>query len=136
MKKILLILVLGFIALTVCSCRGTKVITVDVPRIEKEYVVSTDTVHQYDSVFVFNDRYIERDTVYLTQISEKYRYLYKTRTDTLVKCDTITVINKEQIKTLTDENDALKAVGHFYRYLCLCLLVIIGSMGVYIFFKR
>lgn len=136
MRKIVLILVLGFISLAVCSCRGTKVVTVDVPKIEKEYVVSVDTVHQFDSIYVFNDKYTEKDTVYLTQISEKYRYLYKTRTDTLVKCDTITVVNTEQIKALSSENDALKATGYFYRTLCLCLLVIIGSMGVYIFFKR
>ena len=135
MKRIVLIL-FGLIALMATGCRGTRVISVDVPRIEKEYVVSTDTIHQYDSVFVFNDRYIERDTVYNTQISEKFRYIYKTRVDTLVKCDTITVINKEQIKALTDENDALKATMFFYRYLCLCLLVIIALMGLRIFFKR
>ena len=135
MKRIVLIL-LVMIALMVCRCRGAKVVTVEVPKIEKEYVVSTDTVHQFDSVFVFNDRYIDRDTVYLTQISQKYRYLYKTRTDTLLKTDTITVINTEQIKALTDENDALKATGYFYRYLCFCLLVIIALMGLRIFFKK
>ena len=136
MRKIVLIVVLGFISLMVCSCRGTKVITVDVPRIEKEYITSTDTVHQFDSVFVFNDKYISRDTVYLTQISQKYRYLYKTRTDTLLKTDTITVINTEQIKALTDENDALKATMDFYRYLGMCLIGIIFFMGLRIFFKK
>lgn len=136
MRKIVLILVLGFISLMVCSCRGSKVITVEVPRIEKEYVVSTDTVHQFDSVWVYNDKYVQKDTVYITKVNEKYKYLYRTRVDTLIKCDTITVINKEQIKTLTDENDALKATMNFYRYLCLCLLVIIGSMGLRIFFKK
>lgn len=135
MRKIVLIL-LVMIALLATGCRGTKVVTIDVPKIEKEYVVSSDTVLQYDSVWVYNDKRVERDTVYLTQISQKYRYLYKTRVDTLLKTDTITVVDKEQIKALTDENDALKATMNFYRYLCLCLLVIIGSMGVYIFFKR
>lgn len=135
MRKIVLIL-LGFISLMVCSCRGTKVVTVEVPKIEKEYVVSTDTVHQFDSVYVFNDRYISRDTVYNTKISEKYRYIYKTRVDTLLRCDTITVIDTEQIKALTDENDALKATMFFYRYLGFCLIGIIFLMGLYIFFKR
>lgn len=135
MKRIVLIL-LGFIALMVCGCGSSKVVTVEVPRIEKEYVVSTDTVRQYDSIYVFNDRYIDRDTVYITKVNEKYKYLYRTRVDTLIKCDTITVINKEQIKALSDENDALKATMNFYRYLCLCLLVIIGLIGVYNFFKR
>ena len=135
MKRVVLIL-FGLIALMATGCRGTKVVTVEVPKIEKEYVVSVDTVHQYDSVFVFNDRYIERDTVYLTQISEKYRYLYKTRVDTLLKCDTITLVDTKRIKALTDENDELKAVGYFYRYLCLCLLGIIALMGLRIFFKK
>lgn len=135
MRKIVLILVV-MIALMATGCRGTKVVTVEVPRIEKEYVVSTDTVHQFDSIYVFNDRYIDRDTVYITKVNEKYKYLYRTRVDTLIKCDTITVINKEQIKALSDENDALKATMNFYRYLCLCLLVIIGLIGVYNFFKR
>ena len=135
MKRIGFILVV-MIALMVCSCRGTKVVTIDVPKIEKEYVVSTDTVHQYDSVFVFNDRYVQKDTIYITKVSERYKYLYKVRVDTLLKCDTVTIVNKEQIKALTDENDALKAVGYFYRYLCLCLLVIIALMGLRIFFKK
>lgn len=135
MKRIVLIL-LVMIALMATGCKGTKVVTVDVPKIEKEYIVSTDTVLQYDSVWVYNDKRVERDTVYLTQISQKYRYLYKTRVDTLLKTDTITVINSEQIKALSSENDELKAVGYFYRYLCLCLLVIIALMGLRIFFKK
>ena len=136
MRKIVLILVLGLLALMVCSCRGTKVVTIDVPKIEKEYVVSTDTVHQYDSVFVFNDRYVQKDTIYITKVSERYKYLYKVRVDTLLKTDTITIVTTEQIKALAKENDALKATMNFYRYLGMSLLVIIGLMGVYTFLKR
>lgn len=135
MKRIGFILVV-MIALMATGCGGTKIVTVDVPKIEKEYVVSVDTVHQFDSIYVFNDRYIDRDTVYNTKISEKYRYIYKTRVDTLLRCDTITVVNTEQIKALTDENDALKATGYFYRYLCFCLIGIIFLMGLRIFFKK
>lgn len=135
MKKIVLILVV-MIALLATGCRGTKIVTVEVPKIEKEYVVSTDTVHQFDSVWVYNDRYVERDTVYNTKISEKYRYIYKTRVDTLLRCDTITVVDKEQIKALSSENDGLKAVGYFYRTLCFCLIGIIALMGLRIFFKK
>lgn len=135
MKRIGLV-ILGLLALMVCSCRGTKVVTVEVPKIEKEYITSTDTVHQYDSVYVFNDRYIDRDTVYLTKTSEKYRYLYKTRVDTLLKIDTVTVVNTKQIEALTDENDALKATGYFYRRLGLCLIGIIAVMGLYLIFKK
>ena len=136
MKRIGFILVLGLLALAVCGCRGTKVVTVEVPKIEKEYIVKSDTVHQFDSVYVFNDQRVVKDTVYLTQISEKYRYLYKMRTDTLVRCDTITIVNKEQIKALAKENDALKATMNFYRRLGLCLIGIIAVMGLYLIFKK
>ena len=135
MKKIVLIL-LVMIALMVCGCRGAKVVTIDVPKIEKEYITSTDTVRQFDSIYVFNDRYISKDTVYISKVNERYKYLYKMRVDTLLRCDTITVIDTEQIKALTDENDGLKATTYFYRYLCMCLLVIIALMGLRIFFKK
>ena len=136
MRKIVLILVLGLLALMVCSCRGARVVSVDVPRIEKEYITSTDTVHRVDSIYVFNDRFVDRDTVYISKVSERYKYLYKMRVDTLIKTDTITVINTEQIKALAKENDALKATMYFYRYLGMSLLVIIAVMGLYFFFKR
>ena len=136
MRKIVLVILLGLICLLVCSCRGTKVVTVEVPKIEKEYITSTDTVHRFDSIYVFNDRYVNYDTVYVTKVNEKYKYLYKTRVDTLLRTDTITVINTEQIKALTDENDGLKATMYFYRYLCMCLLGIIALMGLRIFFKK
>ena len=136
MRKIVLILVLGFIALMVCSCRGTKVVTVEVPKIEKEYITSTDTVHQFDSVYISNDRYIIGDTVVVSKYVDRYKYLYKTRVDTLLKTDTITIVNKEQIKALAKENDALKATMNFYRRLGLCLIGIIAVMGLYFFFKR
>lgn len=135
MKQIGLI-VLGLLALAVSGCRGTRVVSIDVPRIEKEYIVKSDTVHQFDSIYVFNDQRIERDTVYLTKVSERYKYLYRTKVDTLVRCDTITVIDTKQIEALAKENDGLKASGLFYRRLGLCLLGIIAVMGLYILLKR
>ena len=124
------------IALMATGCRGTKVVTVEVPKIEKEYISSTDTIRQFDSIFVFNDRYAQKDTIYITKVNEKYKYLYKTRVDTLLKTDTITIVNKEQIKALAKENDALKATMNFYRRLGLCLIGIIAVMGLYLIFKK
>ena len=135
MKQISLV-ILGLLALLVCSCRGTKVVTVEVPKIEKEYVVKSDTVHRVDSVYISNDRYIIGDTVVVSKYVDRFKYIYKTRVDTLLKTDTVTIVNKEQIKALSSENDALKATMYFYRYLGMSLLVIIGMMGIYIFFKK
>lgn len=133
MNRYILIMI---ITVVLCSCGSTRIVTLDVPRVEKEYITSTDTVHQFDSVWVYNDRRIERDTVFITKVNEKYKYLYRTRCDTLVRCDTVTIVNKEQIKALVKENDKLKAVGYFYRRLGLCLIGIIAVMGVYTLFKR
>lgn len=135
MKRIGLILV-GLISLVVSGCGGTKVVTVEVPKIEKEYIVSTDTVHRVDSVWVYNDQRVVKDTVFITKVNEKYKYLYKVRVDTLLRCDTITVVNTERIEVLTDENDKLKATMNFYRHLGLCLIGIIAVMGLYILLKR
>ena len=135
MRKLILV-ILGLLALVVCGCRGSKVVTVEVPKVEKEYVVSVDTVHQFDSVYIFNDQRVVKDTVYISKVNEKFRYIYKTRTDTLLRTDTVTIVNTEQIKALVKENDKLKAVGYFYRRLGLCLIGIIAVMGLYIFFKR
>ena len=135
MRKLVLV-ILGLLALVVCGCRGSKVVTVEVPKVEKEYVVKSDTVHRVDSVYISNDRYIIGDTVVVSKYVDRFKYIYKTRVDTLLKTDTVTIVNKEQIKALTDENDALKATGYFYRRLGLCLIGIIAVMGLYIFFKK
>lgn len=133
MNRFIFILMLAFI---VCSCRSTKVVEVDVPKVEKEYIVKSDTVHQIDSVYISNDRYILNDTVYVTKINEKFKYIYKVKTDTLVRTDTITIVNTEQIKSLNDENEALKNVNYFYRKIGLMMLIIIGFMALYNFIKR
>lgn len=133
MKRFIFILMLAFI---VCGCRSTKVVEVDVPKIEKEYIVKSDTVRQVDSIYISNDRYILNDTVYITKVNEKYKYVYKTRIDTLVRTDTITIVNTEQIKSLNDENEALKNVNYFYRKIGLMMLIIIGFMALYNFIKR
>ena len=133
MNRYILIMI---ITVVLCSCGSTRIVTLDVPRIEKEYITSTDTVHQFDSVYVFNDKRVVKDTVYISKVNEKFRYIYKTRTDTLLRTDTVTIVNTEQIKALVKENDKLKAVGYFYRRLGLCLIGIIAVMGVYTLFKR
>lgn len=133
MKRFVFILMLAFI---VCGCRSTKVVEVDVPKIEKEYIVKSDTVRQIDSIYISNDRYIVNDTVYVTKFQDRFKYVYKNRVDTLIKVDTITIVNTEQIKNLSDENEALKNVNYFYRKIGLMMLIIIGFMALYNFIKR
>lgn len=133
MNRYILIMLLGVI---LCGCGSTKVITVDVPKIEKEYVVKSDTVRQVDSVYVANDRYVVGDTVYVSKVNEKFKYIYKMRTDTLVRTDTVTIVNTEQIEALSKENDALRNVNYFYRRIGILFLVIIGCLVLLVALKR
>lgn len=133
MNRYILILILG---LMLSSCGGTKVITVDVPRVEKEYVIKSDTVHRVDSVYVANDRYAKNDTVYVSKYIDRYKYLYKNRIDTLVRTDTITIVNTEQIEALTKENDALRNVNYFYKRIGILFLAIIGCLVLLVALKR
>ena len=134
MRRIGLI-VLGLLALMVSGCGSSKVVTVEVPRIEKEYVASVDTVHQFDSVYVFNDRRVERDTVYLTQISQKYRYLYKTRVDTLVRTDTVTIIDEHKIIEQQKQIESLENVMSFYRLIGIMMIGVIACLVLLRLFK-
>lgn len=124
------------LGLMLCGCGSTKVITVDVPRVEKEYIVERDTVHKVDSVFVANDRYVVGDTVVVSKYIDRYKYLYKVRVDTVMRTDTITIVNTEQIKALTKENDALRNVNYFYRRIGILFLVIIGCLVLLVALKR
>lgn len=133
MNRYILILLLGFI---LCGCGSTRVVTVDVPRVEREYVVKSDTVHRVDSVYISNDRYVVGDTVVVSKYVDRFKYIYKTRTDTLVRCDTVTIVNTEQIEALTKENDALRNVNYFYRRIGILFLVIIGCLVLLVALKR
>ena len=134
MRKISLV-ILGLLALLATGCGSSKVVTVEVPKIEKEYIVSTDTVHQYDSVWVFNDQRVERDTVYLTQISQKYRYLYKTRVDTLVRTDTVTIIDEHKIIEQQKQIESLENVMSFYRLIGIMMIGVIACLVLLRLFK-
>ena len=75
--------------LTVYSCSTSRHVTQLVER------TSVDTVYlsnvQYDSIYVFQDRQLDRtrDTVYLRDVSVEYRYrllrdtIYQTRVDSI-----------------------------------------------------
>ena len=134
--KNLLVILIGIICLCASSCGGHKVITVDVPKVSKEYVYKTDTLIKEDSIYIFNDRFIKNDTIFITKFQDRFKYVYKNRVDTLIKVDTITIVNTEQIKSLSDENEELKNVNYFYCKIGMMMLIIIGFMALYNFIKR
>lgn len=84
------LLLLVILAMT--SCR-TKYITKD--NIQKEYITCTDTLLLHDSIvhrdsvtiFAMGDTVIKECIRY----RDKYKYIYKVKTDTVIKIDSIMV---------------------------------------------
>lgn len=121
MKNILLII---FIFLFI-SCTSTKLVEVPVDKVRIEYRdrLKIDTIIRQDSTIIKN----KGDTVFL----EKYKYIYKIkeRRDTINLTDTITVVQKVEIK---------EEVNHLHNWQII-LMIVGGStiaLGLYKLINR
>lgn len=95
--------------LTSCSHKVRYVTqTVEIPKIQKEYVNRVDSVYIKDVDSVYTDRYIKSDTVYIEKNKIKYRDRYALHTDTILRTDSIFVPVKYQDSTLIEEINKLK----------------------------
>lgn len=82
--------------------------TVEVPKIQKEYVNMVDSVFIKDVDSIYTDRYIKSDTVYIEKNKIKYRDRYALHTDTILKTDSIFVPVKYDNPDLISEITKLK----------------------------
>ena len=95
--------------LTSCSHKVRYITqTVEVPKIQKEYVNRVDSVFIKDVDSVFVDRYLKSDTQYIETTKIKYRDRYALHTDTLLKTDSIFVPLKYDNPDLISEINKLK----------------------------
>lgn len=95
--------------LTSCSHKVRYVTqTVEIPKIQKEYVNRVDSIYIKDIDSVFVDRYLKSDTQYIETTKIKYRNRYALHTDTLLKTDSIFVPVKYQDPALLEEIGKLK----------------------------
>lgn len=95
--------------LTSCSHKVRYITqTVEIPKIQKEFVNRVDSVFIKDVDSIYTDRYIKSDTVYIEKNRIKYRNRYTLHTDTLLKTDSIFVPVKYQDSTLIEEINKLK----------------------------
>lgn len=95
--------------LTSCSHKVRYITeTVEVPKIQKEYVNRVDSIYIKDVDSVFVDRYLKSDTQYIETTKIKYRDRYALHTDTLLKTDSIFVPVKYQDPTLIEEINKIK----------------------------
>ena len=95
--------------LTSCSHKVRYITqTVEVPKIQKEYVNRVDSIYIKDVDSVFVDRYLKSDTQYIETTKIKYRDRYALHTDTLLKTDSIFVPVRYDNPELLSEIDKLK----------------------------
>ena len=95
--------------LTSCSHKVRYVTqTVEIPKIQKEYVNRVDSIYIKDVDSIYTDRYIKSDTVYIEKNRIKYRNRYALHTDTILKTDSIFIPVKYQDPALIEEINKIK----------------------------
>lgn len=88
--------------LVCCSCGSTKVVTQTVRDVQKDTVYLSNI--QYDSIYISQDKLIDRskDTLYIRDVSVEYRYKLLRDTVRIVQRDSIpyevTIVQTKEIK--------------------------------------
>ena len=82
--------------------------TVEVPKIQKEYVNRVDSIYIKDVDSVFVDRYLKSDTQYIETTKIKYRDRYALHTDTILKTDSVFVPVRYNNPDLISEINKIK----------------------------
>ena len=115
------------------SCK-TKTQIVTVPEYHKEYIVRSDTIARVDSVLLHDSVFVYNvgDTIVINKVAyrDRVRDVYKTRTDTLVKTDSVRVpypaekqLTKAQQRYVTIGKCAIVAIAAFAILAMLAILV-------------
>ena len=111
----IVLMMLGLFA----GCKSTKYVTV--PEYHTEYIVRSDTIAKVDSVVVKDSVFVYHngDTMVVNKVMyrDRVRDVYKVRTDTILRRDSVTVPYPVE-KKLTKAEQRYMAVG---RYACKAL---------------
>lgn len=125
MKRLLIIILALLSALVLTGCATRRQLQV----VER---TSVDTVYlsnvQYDSIYVSQDKYIDRsrDTVYLRDVSVEYRYrhlrdtIYKVQHDSIPYQVTVT-----EVKEITRPLTLFDHLTHFTFWLVVVALLLL-----------
>lgn len=126
--------------LTSCSHKVRYITeTVEVPKIQKEYVNRVDSVFIKDIDSIYTDRYIKSDTVYIEKNRIKYRDRYALHTDTLLRTDSIFVpVRYDNPELLAEINNlktdsAVKEKLHKHTIKMYNYTLLIGALCLILF---
>lgn len=123
-------LVIGVILLVFTGCKTKEYIKV--PSVRTEYVCRTDTFAKLDSIYMKDSVYVfqKGDTVFHNKVvyRDRYHNLYKVKTDTIIKRDSVSVpypIERQLTKNeqrLMSLADAISPFCSYWRLARLGLL--------------
>ena len=122
------------------SCK-TKYVTV--PEYHKEYIVRSDTVARVDSVLLHDSVFVYNvgDTIVINKVMyrDRVKNVYKTRTDTILKRDSIPY-KVEVEKQLTKDEISDLALGNALRrakwWFALALVLAVAYEGAKCWLKK
>ena len=117
------------------SCK-TKVVTV--PEYHKEYIVRSDTVARVDSVLLHDSVFVYNvgDTIVVNKVMyrDRVRNVYKTRTDTICKTDSVCVpypVEKEPTKV----QQLYITIGR-YALIAAAVIAVLAMLAVIVWLAR
>lgn len=118
---------------------GCKTKYVTVPEYHTEYIHKTDSFVKKDSVYLKDSIFVVQkgDTIYYNKVTykERYRNVYKFKTDTIFKADSIH-IPYPVVKELSKNEQRLMDIGKCVVALIKELAIIAAVGGVSIWWYR
>lgn len=132
-------LVIGVILLAFAGCKTKEYIKV--PSVRTEYIVKTDTFAKLDSIYMKDSVYVfqKGDTVFHNKVvyRDRYRNIYKVKTDTIIKRDSVAVPYPIE-RQLTKNEQRLMDIGKaaIVWIVCLAMLIILGLILLYRDYNR
>ena len=126
--------------LTSCSHKVRYITeTVEIPKIQKEFVNRVDSVFIKDIDSVYTDRYIKSDTVYIEKNKIKYRNRNILQRDTILRTDSVFVPVRYDNPDLISEisklktDSAVKEKLHKHTVKMYNYVILIGALCLILF---
>lgn len=129
-RKLLAIILMWAVILTIvfCSlagCKTTEYVEVPVTHTEYVYRDRVDTSYVKDSVYIREQ--IKGDTVKVVEYRYRDRFREIWRTDTLVRCDTVSVVRTEVVEKTVAKMNSLQSA--FFWLGLLAFFIVIGYVA-------
>ena len=128
-KLIAFILIWGVIlTIILCSlagCKTTEYVEVPVTHTEYVYRDRVDTSYVKDSVYIREQ--IKGDTVKVVEYRYRDRFREIWRTDTMVRCDTVSVVRTEVVEKTVARMNSLQSA--FFWLGLLAFFIVIGYVA-------